>query len=235
MEVKSGYYEFTPPKASVYLKVKPAVIGANKPDQTRNVDIAINDLRAIDKLAGIEWKLRFDKSLLEVINVTEGDFLKSQAEKAKNETGEDYGAYFVWSNDTGPGFVLGSHLYYKDPWPPAVFPEGSGTLATITFKVIKIPEQLTQTDLSFFGVAMYDVDENQISYDRVENGKFLVPVEKGDLNYDRKINLQDIFIFAKAFGSYPGHSRWDPVADINGDDKVSLLDGIIIARAFHLS
>jgi hypothetical protein len=42
-------------------------------------------------------------------------------------------------------------------------------------------------------------------------------------------------IFAKAFGSYPGHPRWNPKADITGNNIVNILDGVIIARAFDPS
>jgi len=238
MEVTHGYYEFTAPKAPVHLKVVPAVVGAAMLDQIVKVDIAMDELRAIDKLVAVGWKLKFDTSLLELLDATEGDFLKSEAEKAKDQTGEEYGTGFSWGFEAGTDFIYSFSLYYKIPWldvPPEIFPEGSGTLATITLKAIKMPEELMSVDLVLFDAMMLDVDGNEISYDRVEKGVYKAPVELGDLNYDMKIDLRDILVLAKAFGSYPGHPRWDPIADLNADDKVSLLDAIIIAKAFHQS
>ncbi len=60
----------------------------------------------------------------------------------------------------------------------------------------------------------------------------------GDLNGDGKVDMKDIAIAAKAFGSYPGHSRWDPAADVTGpeylvpDEKVDMRDIAVISRNF---
>jgi parallel beta-helix repeat protein len=37
----------------------------------------------------------------------------------------------------------------------------------------------------------------------------------GDINGDNSVNILDISIGASAFGSYPGHERWNPDADMN--------------------
>jgi hypothetical protein len=232
-DVEHGYYEFSLPKAPVYLKVTPEIVGAAKVGSRVTVFITINSLRAVEKLVAIQWKLRFDPSLLEVVEVTEGNFLKSEAEKAKTQTGEEYGTAFDWKWDTGTDYVLSFTLYYKMPWPPTVFPEGSGTLAILTFNAIQMPTELTRTDLVLFDVIMVDVEGNEIIYNRVENGVYIAPIELADLNMDMKVNIQDLYIFGIAFGSYPGHPRWDPRADINSDGKVNILDGVIIAKAFH--
>jgi ABC-type transport system substrate-binding protein len=45
--------------------------------------------------------------------------------------------------------------------------------------------------------------------------------------------LSDIRTAAKAFGSYPGHERWNTVADINGDHSIDMLNDIRgIAKRF---
>jgi len=234
-DFEDGYYEFTLPKAPVYLKAMPEIVGGATVGAKVQVGITINKLRAEDKLVALQWKLAFDSDLLEVQNVTEGSFLKTEAEKATNATGKDYGASFDWKWDEGSNFVISFSLYYTLPWPPEIFPEGSGILATITFNAIKMPQELTKTDLAFFDVIMLDVDGNEISFDRAEKAVYAAPVELGDLNLDMKINILDLFIFGSAFGSYPGHPRWNSVADLNGDGKVNILDGVIIAKAFHTS
>jgi hypothetical protein len=45
-----------------------------------------------------------------------------------------------------------------------------------------------------------------------------------DVNGDGKIDLKDVYRVAKAYGSYPGHPRWDPACDFNKDNMVDLKD-----------
>jgi ABC-type oligopeptide transport system substrate-binding subunit len=53
-----------------------------------------------------------------------------------------------------------------------------------------------------------------------------------DLDYNFKVNIVDITICAKAFGSRPGDLRWDSRADLNSDKKVDILDIARVARKF---
>jgi len=53
-----------------------------------------------------------------------------------------------------------------------------------------------------------------------------------DINYDCKVDMRDISRAARAFGSYPGHLRWDPPSDINDDFSVNMRDISKIARKF---
>jgi len=45
-----------------------------------------------------------------------------------------------------------------------------------------------------------------------------------DLNCDGKVDIKDVAIVALAFGSYPEHPRWNPIADVNGDEKIDIKD-----------
>jgi parallel beta-helix repeat protein len=54
----------------------------------------------------------------------------------------------------------------------------------------------------------------------------------GDLNHDGATNILDVVILGKAYGSYPGHPRWNPDADFNGDSLINILDAIILASDF---
>ena len=55
---------------------------------------------------------------------------------------------------------------------------------------------------------------------------------QGDLNGDRKVDIKDVSIAAKAFGTMPGDSRWNPIADLNKDLKIDLKDIAIVAKNF---
>jgi hypothetical protein len=50
----------------------------------------------------------------------------------------------------------------------------------------------------------------------------------GDLNGDGKVDMADVVIIENAFGSYPGHPRWNPAADINENGKVDLNDVVTL-------
>jgi len=54
----------------------------------------------------------------------------------------------------------------------------------------------------------------------------------GDVNKDAVVNIKDLALFGKAFGSYPGHPRWNPAADIDGNGIINIVDGTIIAKNF---
>jgi len=49
---------------------------------------------------------------------------------------------------------------------------------------------------------------------------------------DFKVDIKDVAAASKAFGSYPGHKYWNPVADITADYKVDIKDIGSITRRF---
>jgi len=55
---------------------------------------------------------------------------------------------------------------------------------------------------------------------------------QGDMNNDSTIDIGDVALAAQAFGSYPGHPRWDPMADQNGDNEINILDLTLICINF---
>lgn len=69
-------------------------------------------------------------------------------------------------------------------------------------------------------------------YDSYEHPMWITIRE--DLNLDFKVDvIHDIRDCAKAFGSYPGHPKWDERADINDDFKVDMINDIrLVAKKF---
>jgi len=63
----------------------------------------------------------------------------------------------------------------------------------------------------------------------------------GDINDDGKVDMKDIALVAAAFGTSPGHPRWNPDADITGptylvpDSKVDMRDISLVAKNFGQS
>jgi PKD repeat protein len=54
----------------------------------------------------------------------------------------------------------------------------------------------------------------------------------GDVNGDGKVNLADLVLLAKAYGSTPGSPNWNPNADFNNDGSVGLDDLVILAKYY---
>ncbi len=54
----------------------------------------------------------------------------------------------------------------------------------------------------------------------------------GDVNIDGKVDIKDIYMAATAFGSYPGHPRYNPNTDFTKDGKIDIQDIYLIARNF---
>jgi hypothetical protein len=68
--------------------------------------------------------------------------------------------------------------------------------------------------------------------------QFYHPVKiamRTDLNYDSLIDISDIIAASEAFGSYPGHPRWNSIYDIDDDERICIIDLAWIASDFGLT
>jgi hypothetical protein len=63
------------------------------------------------------------------------------------------------------------------------------------------------------------------------DGKILVRL-LGDINGDGVVELMDFSIMTDAYGSYPGHPRWNPECDLNQDGRVELMDFMLISNNY---
>jgi hypothetical protein len=54
----------------------------------------------------------------------------------------------------------------------------------------------------------------------------------GDLNMDGKVDGRDIAIASIAFGSFPEHPRWKPIADENEDNRIDVTDIALVCKNF---
>jgi hypothetical protein len=53
-----------------------------------------------------------------------------------------------------------------------------------------------------------------------------------DINKDGKVNMVDVTIVAKAFGTVSGDSRWDETADLDNNGTINIVDVSIVAKDF---
>ena len=130
--------------------------------EQKDIDIKINEVLLEHRLVGVEFKLRFDSALLEVVEeeCKEGPFMKDPA-WALN--GTQFVGPIVEEDETG-WFVLIAVLLIPndgdtDKW--IAFPEGSGVLATIRFEAISAePDATVGCDL--------DLDDVKLANDKAE-------------------------------------------------------------------
>jgi hypothetical protein len=54
----------------------------------------------------------------------------------------------------------------------------------------------------------------------------------GDVNVDGKVDMKDVSIVARAFGSHQGHQKWNPTADENEDNVIDMKDIGMVCRNF---
>jgi len=214
-ELEHGYYEFSPPKPPVYLKVTPEEVSAAEVGDEIIVQVTINEMESALRLANVTFKLHYNTTLL-------------STKEERITPGE---AYISFNVTVEADYVKVEIQMVTEP----PFPEGKATLATIKFNATYIPATLTTSPLHLNAVVLTDIDGYTIQYHHLEDGLYKVPIttEKEDLNGDGKINIKDIYVFAQAFGSYPGHPRWDPRADMDGNGRINVIDAVLIAMKFH--
>jgi len=106
------------------------------------------------------------------------------------------------------------------------FSDGTGEIAVTTST---ITHNFTQPGNYSVALKVTDADGR---YDTVSTivQVLNVTLKMYDVDNNGKIDLTDVFATALAYGSFPGHPRWNPACDFNHDDKVDLDDyfGVVL-------
>jgi len=133
--------------------------------ETFSVNITLTDLTADQQLVGVELRMSYNDTLLEVIDAKEGDFLKSFA---------PYGTWFqyyvekggTYGNITIPSHILIGILIFPNSsgsW-PGPFPEGNGTIATITFRALPHQSKTTLNGtFELFNVTLVNAEGHHLT------------------------------------------------------------------------
>jgi len=238
----SDNVDYRPWKIYCTMKVEPSIVSVGLINKTFSVNITINNLQAEWEAVAFEFRLTYNSTLLEVLDVTEGPFLLQFPQTPTPpytlfiEFLEDryYGVHVL------VGLILLPNATGGFPGP---FPSGNGTIATITFKAIyqekgydvarggyfKPPQTC---NLTLVETLIVNPELEYIPH-HIEQGYYeILPNNVADLNWDGKVRVDDVFRGALAFGSEPGFPRWDPEADLNGDGRIRVDDIFNIAVNF---
>ncbi|MBS7636095.1 right-handed parallel beta-helix repeat-containing protein [Candidatus Bathyarchaeota archaeon] len=217
------------------IKVEPLLFQAQLLNKTFHVNVTINGLWEGWRAVAVQFRLCYNETLLKVVDVTEGPFMK-------DPRWNKHGTFFIWFDQPNDPFY-GSHvivgiLLLPNPstgiW--ETFPSGDGVLATITFKTIYQERGLEKPpltcELKLVDVMVIDDDLEEIPL-IIEHGLYeMYPTHIGDINYDGKVDMKDVAMVSKAFGSYEGYGPWNPICDVNGDGKVDIKDVAIVSKGF---
>ena len=146
-------------------------------NETFNVNVTISNVKAATKLIGVHFRLSYDPTLLEVLSVQEGPFF-TQFNQTSTPPYTFFASYVEDDGLYGPHILVGTMLMPNatGDW-PGPFPEGNGTIATITFKEIYqpvYPQPAASCNFTFLEVKLLDADGNEIVNYVTEDGYYEV-------------------------------------------------------------
>ncbi len=171
------------------------------------------DIRAenITDLAGWQFDIAFDPTILEAVNVSEGDFLKIDGGSTFFQGG---------SIDNAAGKITGLSAAKLSTQGVS----GTGTLLQVTFKA----KSAGETE-----VALQNFEFGTITGENLPAGPHQIRITvagrlaTGDVNRDGRVSILDLILVAQQLGKrVPANS---PV-DLNRDGVVSILDLILAAQ-----
>lgn len=198
---------------SVTIYVEPLTISISI-DETFSINITIT---GVTDLYGWDVRLYYLNAILNGTEIIEGPFLRAAGETnflivdfddAYNAT---HGRIVVACMLTGP--VSGA--------------SGNGTLVTITFN--SIGGGTTPIDI-YFSDLVDSQGEHMIH--SATDGSVQVSALIGDINGDGKVDIQDLVLVIRHYGSYPEHPDWNPDADVNGDGLVDIQDLVLVIKHY---
>lgn len=146
------------------LEVRPNKYVTNKLDPF-NVTVWLSDVTADKRLIGVQFRLKYNATLLKVLNVTEGSFLKDISDTlfiSYNITREEDDPYYYsrYGSHIHVGIVmLATGGHYPD------FPQGSNVTVTITFQGIHrgfYPPEENDCILELVDILLVDDEYNPV-------------------------------------------------------------------------
>jgi len=163
-------------------------------------------------IAGAQFDLSFNASLVSADSVTEGDLLSQDGASTFFSPG---------TIDNAAGTITGVAGAITTPRAKVSSPSVSATIR-MTAKMVD-----GTSPLNLSNVIVGDINGNAVP-NTVNDGSVIIGALCGDLNGDDKITTADALIALEiAAGSRPN----DPAADVSGDGQVTSLDALMILQA----
>jgi len=151
----NGYYEYV--WFEPWLEVKPSKYVAVVIFRPFNVSVELNDVTSSDKLVSLEFKLRYNTTLLQVLTVSEGFFMKQ------------FGNTIFTHQEVDDYVKVNITLT-----PSTEYPDGKGTLATITFQGIFQNDTEHASSLELFNIGLLGSDGEPLITSPSRNGSYII-------------------------------------------------------------
>lgn len=167
--------------------------------------------------------MSFNKDLLIAQEISEGDFFKQFGEATfiPGTIDNNNGTIGITESGLKTGSVSSDH--------------SSGTLAKVKFRLKgEGMGSLNLNDVSLLdpsGSPIKDGSGNQL-IPLKSDGACYVKSMPEDITTDGVVNIFDLVMIGKAFGSSIGGDNWNPRADIAVDGKINIFDLVKIGIAF---
>ena len=210
--IHNGKFGFKP--GTEYTVATPGVGYAFSKTPIHIDDTFTLDIRAetVFDMAGWQFDIAFDPTILEAVNVSEGDFLKIDGGSTFFQGG---------SIDNAAGKITGLSAARL----AAQGVNGTGTLLQVRFKAKSAGEtQLTLQNFQFGSVTGDSIPAGPHEIRITVEGQLAT----GDVNRDGVVSILDLILVAQQLG---GRVPAGSPVDLNGDGVVSILDLILTARA----
>ena len=207
----SGFFAFAPD--AEYTLANPGVGYAFSPTPIHTGETFTLDIRAenVFDMAGWQFDITFDPTVLEAINVTEGNFLKTDGGST----------FFQGGNiDNAAGKITGLSAARLS----AEGVSGTGTLLQVRFKAKSGGEtELSLQNFQFGAITGEAISAGPHQIHIAVEGQ----LASGDVNRDGVVSILDLILVAQQLGK---RVPADSPVDVNGDGVVSILDLIRIAQ-----
>ncbi|MDH5732180.1 MAG: cohesin domain-containing protein [Candidatus Bathyarchaeota archaeon] len=151
------------------LKVEPSHTLVDHAGQIFNVSVCVDNIYAFQRLFGLEFSLSYDPAVMQVLGVTEGSFFNPFAPD---------GTDFDWFDDGSSIDVI----VFPNGTGYSPFPEGSGTVVTITFNAsTSVSNPLAQNiTLTLYDTILVDAGFIPIFHD-VIHGEVEMEISEHDI------------------------------------------------------
>jgi len=175
MPLTAASYSESQNQSTLQMFIQPSKIEGTKLGETFNVSVNIQNVYASERLVGLQFRVQYNKTLLQAIDAHEGTFLS----QFHNRPEPLYTYFIKYIEDDpiyGPNVLIGILLLPDDTGRWTNFPEGNGTLATITFRSIYRPIEPSPPltcELNLTDTMIVDDSINEINH-KAESAMYIV-------------------------------------------------------------